>query len=49
MTTADTTMATGMARDDHYNFGYLDEPDIMRSIQLFAAEVMPALRDYEPY
>jgi alkanesulfonate monooxygenase SsuD/methylene tetrahydromethanopterin reductase-like flavin-dependent oxidoreductase (luciferase family) len=32
-----------------FNFGYLDEPDIMRSIQLFAAEVMPALRDYEPY
>ena len=25
MTTADTTMATCMARDEHYNFGYLDE------------------------
>ncbi|EYS87246.1 carbon-phosphorus lyase [Cupriavidus sp. SK-4] len=25
MTTPDTTIATGMACDDHYNFGYLDE------------------------
>ncbi len=32
-----------------FNFGYLAEDKLMRSMQLFATEVMPALRDFEPY
>jgi alkanesulfonate monooxygenase SsuD/methylene tetrahydromethanopterin reductase-like flavin-dependent oxidoreductase (luciferase family) len=32
-----------------FNFGALADEDIMRSIKLFAAEVIPALRGFEPY
>jgi alkanesulfonate monooxygenase SsuD/methylene tetrahydromethanopterin reductase-like flavin-dependent oxidoreductase (luciferase family) len=32
-----------------FNFGNLAEDDLMRSIHLFGTEVMPKLRDYEPY
>ncbi len=32
-----------------FNFGHLAEADLMRSIRLFGTEVMPALRDFEPY
>jgi alkanesulfonate monooxygenase SsuD/methylene tetrahydromethanopterin reductase-like flavin-dependent oxidoreductase (luciferase family) len=31
------------------NFGLLPEEDLQRSIRLFGAEVLPALRDFEPY
>ena len=31
------------------NFGDLAEDDVMRSIRLFGTEVMPALRDFEPF
>jgi alkanesulfonate monooxygenase SsuD/methylene tetrahydromethanopterin reductase-like flavin-dependent oxidoreductase (luciferase family) len=31
-----------------FNFGYLPEPTVRRSMQRFAAEVMPALRSLEP-
>jgi len=31
------------------NFGHLAEADLMRSIRLFGTEVMPLLRDFEPY
>ena len=31
------------------NIGYLDEADLMRSIRLFGTQVLPALRDFEPY
>jgi alkanesulfonate monooxygenase SsuD/methylene tetrahydromethanopterin reductase-like flavin-dependent oxidoreductase (luciferase family) len=32
-----------------FNFGDLPEADLMRSIRLFGEEVMPALRDFEPF
>jgi len=32
-----------------FNFGNLAEDDLMRSIHLFGSEVMPKLRDYEPF
>lgn len=32
-----------------FNFADLPEPDLMRSIRLFGEQVMPALRDYEPF
>ena len=32
-----------------FNFGNLAEADLMRSIRLFGTEVMPKLRDYEPF
>jgi len=32
-----------------FNIGYLDEPRLMRSMQLFATRVMPALREFSPY
>ena len=32
-----------------FNFTDLPEEDIMRSIRLFGEEVMPALRDHEPF
>jgi alkanesulfonate monooxygenase SsuD/methylene tetrahydromethanopterin reductase-like flavin-dependent oxidoreductase (luciferase family) len=32
-----------------FNFGDLAENDIMRSIRLFGTEVMPRLRDFEPF
>lgn len=32
-----------------FNFHELAEEDLMRSIRLFGEEVMPALRDYEPF
>ena len=32
-----------------FNFGNLVEDDLMRSIHLFGTEVMPKLRDFEPY
>jgi alkanesulfonate monooxygenase SsuD/methylene tetrahydromethanopterin reductase-like flavin-dependent oxidoreductase (luciferase family) len=31
-----------------FNFGYLDEADVMRSIRLFAAHVIPAIGDVDP-
>lgn len=32
-----------------FNFGDLGEDDLMRSIRLFGTEVMPQLRDFEPF
>jgi alkanesulfonate monooxygenase SsuD/methylene tetrahydromethanopterin reductase-like flavin-dependent oxidoreductase (luciferase family) len=32
-----------------FNFADLPEAELMRSIRLFGEEVMPALRDYEPF
>jgi alkanesulfonate monooxygenase SsuD/methylene tetrahydromethanopterin reductase-like flavin-dependent oxidoreductase (luciferase family) len=32
-----------------FNFGNLAEDDLMRSIRLFGTEVIPALRDFEPF
>jgi alkanesulfonate monooxygenase SsuD/methylene tetrahydromethanopterin reductase-like flavin-dependent oxidoreductase (luciferase family) len=32
-----------------FNFGQLGEADLMRSIRLFGTEVMPQLRDFEPF
>jgi alkanesulfonate monooxygenase SsuD/methylene tetrahydromethanopterin reductase-like flavin-dependent oxidoreductase (luciferase family) len=32
-----------------FNFSDLPEEDLMRSIRLFGEQVMPALRDFEPY
>ena len=32
-----------------FNIGDIEEPDLMRSIRLFGTEVIPALRDFEPY
>lgn len=32
-----------------FNFGSLAEEDVMRSIRLFASDVMPKLRDFEPF
>jgi alkanesulfonate monooxygenase SsuD/methylene tetrahydromethanopterin reductase-like flavin-dependent oxidoreductase (luciferase family) len=32
-----------------FNIGYLDEPRLMRSMQLFATRVMPTLREFSPY
>jgi alkanesulfonate monooxygenase SsuD/methylene tetrahydromethanopterin reductase-like flavin-dependent oxidoreductase (luciferase family) len=32
-----------------FNFGDLPEEDLMRSIRLFGTEVMPRLRDFEPF
>ncbi len=32
-----------------FNFGNLAEEDLMRSIRLFGTEVMPRLRDFEPF
>ena len=32
-----------------FNIGAIDEEDLMRSIHLFGAEVIPALRSFEPY
>jgi alkanesulfonate monooxygenase SsuD/methylene tetrahydromethanopterin reductase-like flavin-dependent oxidoreductase (luciferase family) len=32
-----------------FNFGTLTEEQVMRSIRLFAEDVIPRLRDYEPY
>jgi alkanesulfonate monooxygenase SsuD/methylene tetrahydromethanopterin reductase-like flavin-dependent oxidoreductase (luciferase family) len=32
-----------------FNFGFLAEEQVMRSIRLFGEEVIPRLRDYEPY
>jgi alkanesulfonate monooxygenase SsuD/methylene tetrahydromethanopterin reductase-like flavin-dependent oxidoreductase (luciferase family) len=32
-----------------FNIGEIAEEDLMRSIRLFANEVIPALRDFEPY
>ena len=32
-----------------FNIGAIAEEDLMRSIKLFGSEVLPALRDFEPY
>ncbi len=32
-----------------FNFGYLTEEQVMRSIRLFGEEVIPRLRDFQPY
>jgi alkanesulfonate monooxygenase SsuD/methylene tetrahydromethanopterin reductase-like flavin-dependent oxidoreductase (luciferase family) len=32
-----------------FNFGFLTEEQVMRSIRLFGEEVIPRLRDFEPY
>ena len=32
-----------------FNFGAMAEEDVMRSIRLFSSEVIPALRNFEPY
>lgn len=32
-----------------FNIGAIEEADLMRSIKLFGSEVLPALRDFEPY
>ena len=32
-----------------FNFGTLSEDDLMRSITLFGAQVLPRLREYQPY
>jgi len=32
-----------------FNFGDLAEEDLMRSIRLFGTEVIPHLRDFEPF
>ena len=32
-----------------FNFGRVPEDKLMRSIQLFGEEVIPALREYEPF
>lgn len=32
-----------------FNFGFLAEDQVMRSIRLFGEEVIPRLRDYEPF
>jgi len=32
-----------------FNFSDLPERDLMRSIRLFGEQVIPALRDYEPF
>jgi hypothetical protein len=32
-----------------FNIGEIAEADLMRSIRLFGTEVIPALRDFEPY
>ena len=32
-----------------FNMGWLAEEDLMRSIRLFGTQVMPELRDFEPY
>jgi alkanesulfonate monooxygenase SsuD/methylene tetrahydromethanopterin reductase-like flavin-dependent oxidoreductase (luciferase family) len=32
-----------------FNFADLPEADLMRSIRLFGEQVIPALRDYEPF
>jgi len=32
-----------------FNFGYLTEDQLMRSLRLFGEEVIPRLRDFEPY
>jgi len=32
-----------------FNFGDLAEEDLMRSIRLFGTEVIPPLRDFEPF
>jgi alkanesulfonate monooxygenase SsuD/methylene tetrahydromethanopterin reductase-like flavin-dependent oxidoreductase (luciferase family) len=32
-----------------FNFGLLSEEQVLRSIRLFGEEVLPRLRDYEPY
>ena len=32
-----------------FNIGAMEEADLMRSIKLFGREVLPALRDFEPY
>ena len=32
-----------------FNIGAIEEADLMRSINLFGKEVLPALRDFEPY
>jgi len=32
-----------------FNFTDLPEDDLMRSIKLFGEQVIPALRDYEPF
>jgi alkanesulfonate monooxygenase SsuD/methylene tetrahydromethanopterin reductase-like flavin-dependent oxidoreductase (luciferase family) len=43
--------ATGMFNTflGEFNFGDLAEEDLMRSIRLFGKEVMPKLRDFEPF
>ena len=32
-----------------FNFGDLGEDELMRSIRLFGTEVMPVLREFEPF
>ena len=32
-----------------FNIGAIEETDLMRSIKLFGNEVIPALREFEPY
>jgi len=32
-----------------FNFGVLGEEDLMRSITLFGTQVLPHLREYQPY
>jgi alkanesulfonate monooxygenase SsuD/methylene tetrahydromethanopterin reductase-like flavin-dependent oxidoreductase (luciferase family) len=32
-----------------FNFGFLPEQDLLRSIRLFGEEVIPRLRDFQPY
>jgi len=32
-----------------FNMGWLGEEDLMRSIRLFGDQVIPRLRDFQPY
>ncbi len=32
-----------------FNFSELGEKDVMKSVNLFGEEVIPALKDFEPY
>ncbi len=32
-----------------FNFGAMSEDDLMRSITLFGTQVLPRLREYQPY
>ena len=32
-----------------FNLGWLEEEDLMRSIKLFGEQVIPRIRDFQPY